>query len=105
MIGIIQDNPHEIDSKIVQKVMNHTLYKNLVELESSCARCSRTQAESTNLTDAYDIMEKLLTEPVLAPHRDIVREWFDKTVQLCHMVSYMVNGQGMEPQHAEATRA
>ncbi|CAL4113663.1 unnamed protein product, partial [Meganyctiphanes norvegica] len=103
MVQIIQDNPGEIDCKIVQKIMNHKLYVNLVELAEQlrpvAVALDRAQADSTNLADAYDIMKKLLTEPLLAPHCDTVQKRFDKAIQPCHMVAYMLhpkyNGHGM----------
>jgi hypothetical protein len=97
MMQIIQDHPDDIDGQIQQKVMNVGLYRQVCDLADQrspvAAALDRTQTDSTNLADAYDIMSSLMTEPVLAPHSD-------QAILHCHIVAYMLHpkytGQGMD---------
>ena len=112
MMQVIQDHPDAIDSNIQKKVMDTRLFIQLRDLADKLRPIAISldiaQADTTTLADAYDIMRRLMAEPVLAEHCDAVQKRKAQAILPCHMVAYMLHpkyaGNGMDPEDAEVAR-
>ena len=113
MIDIIQKHPQAIDNKVQRAIMDNTLFRKVVDMTNMLRPISiallRAQADSTSLADGYDIMLKLVSDPVLQPQLSKIKKRRAQAIQPCHMVAYMLHpkysGQGMDSEDAESARA
>ena len=113
MIDIIQKHPQAIDNKVQRAIMDNTLFRKVVDMTNMLRPISiallRAQADSTSLADGYDIMLKLVSDPVLQPQLSKIKKRRAQAIQPCHMVAYMLHpkysGQGMDSEDVESARA
>ena len=93
--------------------MDNKLYFKVVEMVKVLRPISiaflRAQADSTSLADGYDIMNRLMADPAVAPILDKIKKRRDQAILPCHMAAYMMhpkyNGQDMDLEDAEKARA
>ena len=91
MTKIIKENPDVIDLKIQKKIMDLQFYRQVQELSDQLCPVAiaqdKSQADTTTLADAYDIMNKLMNEPLLASRRRVVCKHRDQAILPCHMAA------------------
>ena len=78
MIDIIQKHPQAIDNKVQRAIKDNTLFKKVVDMTNMLRPISiallRAQADSTSLADGYDIMLRLVSDPVLQPQLSKIKK-------------------------------
>ena len=78
MISIIQEHPGVIEKSIQTAIMDNNLYFKVVEMVKILRPISvallRAQVDSTSLADGYDIMNRLMADPAVAPVHDKIKK-------------------------------
>ena len=100
------------NSHSARLLLSSSLYGKVVKLTKVLWPIStalqRAQADATSLGDGYDIMNKLMADPVLAPYLGKLKKRRDQAILPCHMAAYMLHpkyvGQEMDQSDAETAR-
>ncbi len=96
-LQIAQDHEDEIDSGIIRKIQDFTIYRNAKDLTAQLQPIATAlgicQRDSATIADACHVWIELLNNPVLTPHKTVLEKRFKQAVLPGHMVAYKLHPQ------------